>query len=112
MPRVSQRALNIIQLRPNLPAKPVQPPACLTKEQRKEWFKIIESLPSGWFAEFNSGLLVQIVRHVSLATYLAKVIARTTNTAQLIQLAKIARSGRPVHTAIDVCCSHDPALNA
>ena len=74
---------------PNLPPKPVQPPKELTKDQRKEWHRVIASLPTGWFSEFNAALLVQYVRHVSLAAYLAKLIAKTTDTAQLIQLAKL-----------------------
>ena len=89
MPRISKAALNVIQLGPDLPPKPVQPPKELTKNQCKEWHPVIASFPAGWFSEFNTALFTQYVRHVSLAAYLAKLIAKTTDTAQLIQLAKL-----------------------
>jgi hypothetical protein len=51
-------------------------PVDLTKEQAKEWDRIVTAMPAGWFAPENFVLLTEYVRHLCRARHLDRQIEK------------------------------------
>ncbi len=68
MPRISRDAADVLQLVANKhPAEVVArlvPPSELTKEQREEWLRVVDTMPADWFVPGNAAALAQYCRHV------------------------------------------------
>jgi hypothetical protein len=75
MPRQSHVGASTLALvAPVATVKRVQPPDDLTPEQRKEFLRVVESMPPEWFAPAHVQLLVQYCRHVTMANKLGQAI--------------------------------------
>ena len=76
MPRISRDAADVLQLVANKhPAEVVArlvPPSELTKEQREEWLRVVDTMPADWFVPGNAAALAQYCRHVVMARRLAE----------------------------------------
>ena len=70
-----------------------EPPNELTPEQRIEWIKVVNTLPSDWFEDYSEQTLVQYCRHVIDARRIANMIESLVNDddedVDIIEFAKI-----------------------
>jgi len=68
-----------------------EPPQELTADQAAEWKAIVARMPAGWFARETWPLLVQLVRHISAARGIARMLDRHWENYGLETLALTLR---------------------
>src|SRR5262245_5333553 len=97
MPRVSASELQTLELMDKTSIEVVRrlrSPDELTLEQRKEFERVVTTMPAEWFVPANTSLLVQYCRHVVMARRIADLIeAKISGEVEDMKgLAKLQRA--------------------
>ena len=87
--RTSMASLSVIHS-PIESGSRLEPPEELTKEERKEWVAIVNTMNTDHFMRGNSSLLAQLCRHIIASNRIASLIEDHWNGDKIMPKAFIA----------------------